>query len=279
MADTSLTSSVAESILCYTNNDCVDSTYCCSTYSCTLPDKCLMGQKTTEDTCDYNFECYSRCCFGGICTHFLNCYVACEANSDCEQVGGCCSEGFCTQMVVCQGNKVSGDNCDTGDECLTTYCDKSTKTCQVTPGLIPKDMNNIAVLTVMTSTLIICAILLYCCRICIRTKHTHKERRLGEERVKESGRYVPKDLNANLIEDTSPEYYGAHDFDDANSLEASREQHQEMIRVATGRRMLFNQERPLNKAPVAERYQRQVVPISENSDEQMNLTVNSNSEF
>ncbi len=96
-----LTTSVENKMLCFTNDDCVDSTYCCSTYSCTLPDKCLMGQKQTEDTCDYNFECYSRCCFGGICTHFLNCYVACTNNNNCDQVGGCCSEGFCTQTVVC----------------------------------------------------------------------------------------------------------------------------------------------------------------------------------
>jgi hypothetical protein len=52
-----------------------------------------------------------------------------------------------------------------------------------------------------------------------------------------------------------------------------------MIRAATGRRMLFNQDRQFLKAPIAERYYKQVVPISENSEEQMSVTVNSNSEF
>lgn len=50
---------IGTDLLCYSNNDCFDSTYCCSTYSCVDPDKCLMGEKTTNDMCDYNFECYS----------------------------------------------------------------------------------------------------------------------------------------------------------------------------------------------------------------------------
>lgn len=100
-------------------------------------------------------------------------------------------------------------------------------------------MNYLAIITFMTTTFIICTIMLYCCRICFRPKHPHKERRNGDDRIKESGRFVNKDLNTNLIDETSPEYSHTNDYDDANSLEASREQHQEMIRVATGRRMLF----------------------------------------
>ena len=53
---------VATEVLCYINNDCIDTTFCCSNYSCVHPDKCLLGEKNKEDYCDYNFECYSRCC-------------------------------------------------------------------------------------------------------------------------------------------------------------------------------------------------------------------------
>ena len=91
---------------------------------------CLLGEKSTGDLCDSNYECYSRCCFNNECSHFLNCYISCHENKDCNTVGGCCSEGYCTQSVVCDANKIIGDVCDTGTECITTYCDSISKTCQ-----------------------------------------------------------------------------------------------------------------------------------------------------
>ena len=37
--------SLATDVLCYINNDCIDTTFCCSNYSCVHPDKCLYGEK------------------------------------------------------------------------------------------------------------------------------------------------------------------------------------------------------------------------------------------
>jgi len=61
-------------ILCKANNDCINTTFCCSSYSCVNPRTCLHGNKTELDVCDYNFECLSRCCVAGVCNHILECY-------------------------------------------------------------------------------------------------------------------------------------------------------------------------------------------------------------
>jgi len=47
-----------------------------------------------------------------------------------------------------------------------------------------------------------------------------------------------------------------------------------MIKEQTGRKLLFNQSGH-SKAPITERYQKQVVAISEKSDEQVNMTMQS----
>ena len=70
-------------ILCKANNDCIQTTFCCSSYSCVNPRTCLHGNKTELDVCDYNFECLSRCCVNGACNHILQCYSQCETNQDC----------------------------------------------------------------------------------------------------------------------------------------------------------------------------------------------------
>ena len=70
-------------ILCRANNDCISTTFCCSSYSCVNPRTCLHGNKTELDVCDYNFECLSRCCVNGTCNHILECYSQCETNSEC----------------------------------------------------------------------------------------------------------------------------------------------------------------------------------------------------
>ena len=109
-------------ILCKANNDCISTTFCCSSYSCVNPRTCLHGNKTENDFCDYNFECLSRCCVNGRCNHILECYSQCNTNQDCigktiegkrvdgakpaptnagqtaaaSPSGGCCSSNLCT---------------------------------------------------------------------------------------------------------------------------------------------------------------------------------------
>jgi len=57
--------------LCKKNQDCINSTYCCKDFSCADPKICLHGGKQVEDICDFNFECMSRCCQEGQCSHPL----------------------------------------------------------------------------------------------------------------------------------------------------------------------------------------------------------------
>ena len=91
------------------------------------PQICLHGLKMAADSCDFSFECSSRCCIEGTCSHPMKCHERCERNDDCSKTNGaCCSEGFCTDVIVCQGNKAPGDYCDVGSECLTRYCKKDT---------------------------------------------------------------------------------------------------------------------------------------------------------
>ena len=73
-ATLAMSQSSAGEILCQANNDCIQTTFCCSSYSCVNPRTCLHGNKTELDVCDYNFECLSRCCVGGTCNHILECY-------------------------------------------------------------------------------------------------------------------------------------------------------------------------------------------------------------
>jgi len=53
---------------CFANQDCEDSTFCCSSYSCVHPSVCLTSAKASQDFCDFDFECSSQCCTGGICS-------------------------------------------------------------------------------------------------------------------------------------------------------------------------------------------------------------------
>ena len=132
-------------IFCKANNDCINTTFCCSSYSCVNPRTRLHGNKTELDVCDYNFECLSRCCVSGVCNHILECYSQCETNEDCvgktiqgtrvdnprhelfSQVHqGCCSSNLCTEAIVCEGNKLLGDYCDYDSECLSELCENKT---------------------------------------------------------------------------------------------------------------------------------------------------------
>ena len=68
---------------CKRNEDCEDSTFCCSDYSCIDPSICLHGKKQQSDVCTFGFECMSRCCVNETCSHFLNCYKKCTVNQEC----------------------------------------------------------------------------------------------------------------------------------------------------------------------------------------------------
>ena len=148
---------------CKNNDDCILSTYCCSDFSCADPGICLHGNKLQMDTCDFNFECMSRCCVDGICTHFLNCYQKCASNVDCEgQVTPCCSQDYCTQAIVCEGNKSIGDTCSDSSECLTDYCDKAVGRCLIrVEDSVLEPVSRWILFAMITFTIIFS---LYCCK-------------------------------------------------------------------------------------------------------------------
>ena len=47
---------------CKNNNDCYDSSYCCSKGKCSIGIMCSLGLKLKNDTCDFKYECANRCC-------------------------------------------------------------------------------------------------------------------------------------------------------------------------------------------------------------------------
>jgi len=47
---------------CENNNDCYDSSYCCSKGKCSIGIMCSLGLKLKNDTCDFKYECANRCC-------------------------------------------------------------------------------------------------------------------------------------------------------------------------------------------------------------------------
>lgn len=47
---------------CLNNYDCFASSVCCSRGACHDSSICLMGLKPLNDSCDFNYECQSRCC-------------------------------------------------------------------------------------------------------------------------------------------------------------------------------------------------------------------------
>eukprot|EP00347_Sterkiella_histriomuscorum_P001847 403370452 len=124
---------------CQSNDDCIDTTFCCSTYSCVHPNICLYGSKLQDDVCDYNFECMSRCCDNSNhrCAHFQKCFSSCSVNNDCTSTSKCCSQGQCTDKVVCDGgNKVKGDYCERSTECISKVC--SSNVCVEAGAPFPK---------------------------------------------------------------------------------------------------------------------------------------------
>jgi len=107
---------------CVENEDCSLTTHCCSEGKCVPGRVCLLGLKSLNDTCNYYFECYSRCCFNNqTCLHFRHCVQQCESNSDCNT--GCCSLNVCSADSTClTGRKIDGDYCDLNSECANNLC-------------------------------------------------------------------------------------------------------------------------------------------------------------
>ena len=66
--------------------------------------------------------------------------------------------------MVCQGNKVSGDTCDLDSECLTTYCDVTTKTCNSLPALELK-WNYVTIIAFLFGAIVFVVVVSYCCLV------------------------------------------------------------------------------------------------------------------
>ena len=200
----------------------------------------------TKDTCDYNFECYSRCCFENTCSHFFNCYETCKSNGDCKE-SSCCSEGYCTDSVVCAGNKVISDSCDLDSECLVRHCDPEAHLCALfSTQNMASEMSVLGIIGIVLATLVVVLFLFFCCRALTSSKSSnyfyvsasnHFEGdtatnggRSGDKGLgKESGR-LSNSLIQKKIEDSSE-----YDL----SEEASRMEQRTMLQTQTSRKLLF----------------------------------------
>lgn len=111
---------------CSSNYHCNVSSWCCSEYKCVPGFICQNGQKEINDVCDYQFECFSRCCNKNTkkCSPVIDCVQECKANKDCTT--GCCSFGYCSATNTCAlGRKADEDYCDSGTECKNEKCLKN----------------------------------------------------------------------------------------------------------------------------------------------------------
>ena len=111
---------------CSSNYHCNVSSWCCSEYKCVPGFICQNGQKEINDVCDYQFECFSRCCNKNTkkCSPVIDCVQDCKVNKDCTTV--CCSFGYCSATNTCSlGRKADEDYCDTATECKNRNCLKN----------------------------------------------------------------------------------------------------------------------------------------------------------
>lgn len=111
---------------CQNNYHCNVSSWCCSEYKCVPGIICQNGQKEINDVCDYQFECFSRCCNKNTnkCSPFMDCVQECKSNKDCTS--GCCSINYCSATTTCNsGRKVENDYCDVSSECKSMLCIKN----------------------------------------------------------------------------------------------------------------------------------------------------------
>ena len=105
---------------CLTNEECKNSSWCCSGGHCVPGSTCYHGSKIITDFCENNYECLSRCCHKETCSKFTYCAQTCKINSECNTE--CCSIGYCTTQNVCEGHKADGDVCDKSSECSSQKC-------------------------------------------------------------------------------------------------------------------------------------------------------------
>lgn len=52
---------------CTENDDCSDSSFCCSKSRCDIGFVCATGLKLEGDSCEFKYECASRCCQDNHC--------------------------------------------------------------------------------------------------------------------------------------------------------------------------------------------------------------------
>ena len=52
---------------CTENDDCSDSSFCCSKSRCDIGFVCAPGLKLEGDSCEFKYECASRCCQSNHC--------------------------------------------------------------------------------------------------------------------------------------------------------------------------------------------------------------------
>ena len=52
---------------CTENDDCSDSSFCCSKSRCDIGFVCATGLKLEGDSCEFKYECASRCCQSNHC--------------------------------------------------------------------------------------------------------------------------------------------------------------------------------------------------------------------
>lgn len=59
---------------CTKNDDCSESSFCCSKSHCDIGFVCATGLKLTGDSCDFKYECASRCCTKNRCSKAKFCF-------------------------------------------------------------------------------------------------------------------------------------------------------------------------------------------------------------
>lgn len=140
------------------NSDCAGMSFCCSKGKCVESVICTMGFKQYNDNCDFRYECGTRCCHDKThtCTDPSYCHETCLRNQDCK-ISSCCSNNQCVQSVIClKKQKISGDYCDTANECIDGFCFRHT--CDQKKSQNVDNIVSDGVLMVVTILIIIVAI-------------------------------------------------------------------------------------------------------------------------
>lgn len=115
-----------------------------------------------KDYCDFNFECFSRCCDDNKCAHFATCYEKCMTNADCVKTTGCCSQGFCTDKKIClNGGKIRGEYCELHSECKPKLYCLNNQCVESFFAILPRDV--IVLVGIIAASIVVLFIFIYCC--------------------------------------------------------------------------------------------------------------------